>query len=131
VLVEGHVAILPVSVPPTVLALRSAVTLEPGDRLEFENPQLAVKSVARIDREEAWLAGHVVFNSTRLSAALEEMNRYASRRLELADPALGEVRVSGTFSAGDSDAFARAVAQMFSLTINDTPEAIVLRPRSR
>jgi transmembrane sensor len=126
VLVEGHLAILPLSSPPTAAALRSAPTLEAGQRLEFESPVRAIKSRVRVDREEAWVTGRVVFESTRLDAAVAEINRYASRPIEVADPALGSLLISGTFSVDDSHRFAGAVADVFKLTINDTPTSIVL-----
>jgi transmembrane sensor len=100
--------------------------LEPGDRLDFDSPTLAVKSAARLDRDEAWMTGHVIFDSTPVSSAIAEMNRYAPRRLKLADPALANRRITGTFSVNDSIAFVRAVAQTFSLTVSDGPDAIVL-----
>jgi transmembrane sensor len=126
VLVEGRVAILPASGSPIAATSPSALTLEAGERLEFEGPALAVKSVARLDREEAWVTGRVIFDSTRLGAAVEEINRYAPQRITLTNPALAELLVSGTFSVDDAGAFARAVAQVFSLRITADPDAIVL-----
>jgi transmembrane sensor len=131
VLVEGHLAILPVTAFLSAPALRSAVTLEAGERLEFENPTWGIKSKARLDREEAWTTGRVVFESSRLGSAIAEMNRYAPRRIELADAALADRLISGTFTVTDSHEFARAVAQTLSLSINDTPDAIQLRSSLR
>jgi transmembrane sensor len=131
VLVEGHVAILPASVP-VAMPLISPVTLDAGERLEIRGPAVAVKSAARLDREEAWTTGHVIFDSTPLRAAIAEMNRYAPRRLELADPALGDLLISGTFSVDDSRHFARAVANVFSLEVTASEAGIVLgRPANK
>lgn len=130
VLVEGHVAVLPAGESVARASSPSAVTLEPGEQLEFRGPSFAVKSAVRLDREEAWVKGRVVFDATRLGAALAEMNRYAQRRLELATPTLADLRISGTFSVDDPGAFARAVAQMFSLTITEAPEVVLLGPTS-
>jgi len=130
VLVEGHLAILPGSAAPTAEALRIAPTLEAGDRLEFETPSRAIKSTARIERDEAWVTGRVMFDSTHLGAAVAEINRYAPRPIELTDPALDSLLVSGTFSVDDSRAFVRAVADMFKLTLNETPDSITLAPSS-
>jgi transmembrane sensor len=124
VLVEGHVVILPASAPMAV-AIASTLTLDAGERMEFRG-RTAVKSAARLDREEAWTTGHVIFDSTRLSAAIVEMNRYASRRLKLEDPALGDLLISGTFSVDDSRDFARAVAQVFALKMTADRDVILL-----
>ncbi len=130
VLIEGRVAILPVSAVPTASALRTAPTLEAGDRLEFDGPLRAIKSTARLEREEAWVTGRVMFDSTHLGAAVAEMNRYAPRPIELTDPALDSLLVSGTFSVDDFRPFVRAVADMFKLTLNETPDSITLAPSS-
>jgi transmembrane sensor len=58
-----------------------------------------------------------------------EINRYARRPLELGDPSLAELRISGTFSVDDVDAFARALAEVLSLTVEESDGAIVLRKR--
>jgi transmembrane sensor len=131
VLVEGRVAVLPASASPIAAIGPSALTLDAGDRLEFQGPALAVKSVARLDREEAWVTGHVIFDSTRLGAAVEEINRYAPRRIRLANPSLAELLVSGNFSVDDAGRFARAVAQVFSLRVTEDTDAIVLGSASR
>jgi transmembrane sensor len=128
VLTEGHVAVLPAGVSPTV-ADSSAVLLQAGERLDFKSPTLAVKSTARLEQEEGWVTGRVVFDATRLSAALAEINRYAPRPLKLAKPAMGDLLVSGTFSVDDSSAFAHAVAQMFSLRLIETEDGVVLESR--
>jgi transmembrane sensor len=125
VLVEGHVAVLPADERPSITAA-SAVALEPGERLEFKRPELAVRSSVRLEREEAWVNGRVVFDSTPLDAAIAEMNRYAVRKLVLGSPGLAKLRISGTFSVDDSSAFARAVAQMLSLKMTTSSDSILL-----
>jgi transmembrane sensor len=125
VLVEGRVAILPASASPMAATSPSASTLDAGERLELQDPGPAVKSVARLDREEAWVTDRVIFDSTRLGEAVEEINRYAPRRIRLADPSLANLRVSGTFSVSDAGAFARAVTQVFPLRITEDADTIV------
>jgi transmembrane sensor len=125
VLVEGHVAVLPANERPSISAA-SGVALEPGERLQFERPELAVRSAVQLEREEAWVNGRVVFDSTRLDAAVAEVNRYATRKLVLGSPGLAKLRISGTFSVDDSTAFARAVAQMLSLKMTISADAILL-----
>lgn len=131
VLVDGTVAVLPAGDSYTTASSPSALTLEPGQRLDFEGPTFAVKSTIRLDREEAWVKGRVVFEATRLGAAVAEINRYASRRLELVNPGLADLLISGTFSVDDPNAFARAVAQMFSLQVIEAPNSILIGSSSR
>ena len=62
----------------------------------------------------------------RRLGSVEEINRYAPQRIRLTNPSLAELLVSGTFSVDDAGAFARAVAQVFSLRITEDPDTIVL-----
>ena len=126
VLVEGRVAVLPAGDSYTSANSPSALTLDPGEKLDFEGPTLAVKSTTRLDREEAWVKGRVVFEATRLGAAIAEINRYAPRRLELVNPALADLLISGSFSVDDPNAFARTVAQMFSLQVIEASNSVLI-----
>lgn len=131
VLVDGNIAILPAGDSYTDSGSPAALTLMPGERLDFESSAFAVKSTIRLDREESWVTGRVVFEATRLDAAVAEINRYTARPLQLANPALAGLQISGTFSADDPDAFARAVAQMFSLPVIEAPNSILIGSSSR
>ena len=130
VLLEGLVAVVPASERPAASAT-AATTLQPGERLQFDRPDLGVKSVARIEREEAWVSGRVIFDSTPLGAAVAEINRYAPQRIVLADPALATLQISAAFSVDDPTAIARALAQMFTLEIRAANGNIVLARRAR
>jgi transmembrane sensor len=131
VLVEGRAAILPAGDSYTAATALGTIVLGPGERLEFASPTFAVKSTVRLDREEAWVKGRVVFDATRLGAAIAEINRYAPRRLKLVNPALADLLISGTFSVDDPNAFARAVAQMFSLQVIEASDAVLIGSSSR
>lgn len=58
----------------------------------------------------AWQEGRAVFDGDTLMAAAAEMNRYSRTRLEIVDPAIADLGVSGVFHAGDNLAFARTIA---------------------
>lgn len=57
------------------------------------------------------------FDETRLEEAVELANRYSERKIRLADRPLGDLRITGTFAAGDTEAFARSVAAAFKLEL--------------
>ncbi len=125
-LVEGRISVAPAGAgasPPrqevTVLAL-------PGQRVTF-----APHQAPRVDRPVlkqviAWQSGEVVFDDTRLSDAIEEMNRYSERRIVVEDPRVAALRVSGLFQAGDSEEFAQGVAATFGLRVEELGNRIVL-----
>jgi transmembrane sensor len=128
VLLDGQVAVVPAGERP-VATSASATILRPGERLQFDRPDLGVKSSVRLEREEAWVSGRVIFDSTPLGVAVAEINRYAPRRIVLADPALATLQISGTFSVDDPAAIAGALAQMFALEITSANGNIVLMRR--
>lgn len=127
VLLKGRVAVT--STSPLPDDAREAILLVPGERLHFEQTTRPIKSRTRVDREEAWMSGRALFESTPLQTAVAEINRYAVRPIRLADSSLAELRISGTFSVDDPAAFARALGDIFSLDVTVSHDAIVLAAR--
>lgn len=123
VLFEGKVSVQ----TPQPLLLDGGIPLEPGERLYFAEPTLAVKSTPDLQREQAWVQGRAIFDRTPLREVLAEMNRYARRPLKLGDPTLAELPISGTFSVEDSEAFARALGDVFALRLEQSEDSIVLK----
>jgi transmembrane sensor len=84
--------------------------------------------VRRVDpqRETSWRHGQVIFDNTPLGDAVEELNRYSSTQIELADPQLADLRLSGTFATGRTSAFVEAIAAYFPIRIEHTDAQIVM-----
>jgi transmembrane sensor len=90
--------------------------------------------VRRIDpeRELGWRHGQVIFDNTPLRDAVDELNRYSSTRIELADPQLADLRLSGTFATGKTSAFVEAITAYFPIQIEHTDaQTVVLTARPR
>lgn len=88
---------------------------------------------AGVDAAQAtsWTTGRLVFRDTPLAAALAEVNRYGAHRVELTGPGLAQRPVSGFFDVGDSESFARGVADLFDLQLSRGPDgAWRLTPRA-
>jgi len=62
---------------------------------------------ADTSRETSWLKDQLVFDNETLGEIVEEMNRYSTRKLVLSDKRLAQHRLSGNFTPGDVDGFAR------------------------
>jgi transmembrane sensor len=92
----------------------------------------AEDQVRRIDpeRETSWRHGQVIFDDTRLGEAITELNRYSSTHIELADPKLADLRLSGTFATGEIRAFVESIVAYFPIQIEHTDaRTVTLRAR--
>lgn len=79
--------------------------------------------------QRGWTQGMLSFDRTPLADAVAMINRYNRNRIVIASPAIGELRLTGAFHAGDPVAFARAVAAMFALELTSSPDgSIILSP---
>jgi transmembrane sensor len=57
------------------------------------------------ERASAWLHGQVAFDNEPLALVAAELNRYASKPIEIETPALGVLKISGVFATDDPEAF--------------------------
>ncbi len=62
-----------------------------------------------VDRETSWLRGQIVFDDEELGDIVAELNRYSTRKIVIADPALAHERLSGIYTPGDLHGFSRAL----------------------
>lgn len=119
-LIEGKVAVADVDVEPRQVAVTpSAQMLLPGQRLVTAVATHAVALIdqPRMDAVIAWKRGEVVLEDTPLRDAISEMNRYSPVELSFEGPADPQYAVSGVFRTGDTEAFARAVADIYGLEV--------------
>ena len=79
----------------------------------------AQQSVRRVnaERETSWRRGQLIFDNTPLSEAVDELNRYSSTHIVLADPKLAGLRLSGTFASGGTNTFVEALTAYFPIQI--------------
>lgn len=140
VLYEGHVVVLDrngegvrrtVSVGPR--RVPADQVLRPGRELilpvtvatQAQQPA-AIVAMADPVRSLSWEAGQLVFEDERLDVAVERMNRYAERPLSVGDPATANVRISGVFRAGDTDALVQGLVTAFDLEARVEPKGVTL-----
>lgn len=83
------------------------------------------RPLARTD----WPSALRDFTDVPLRELIAEANRYADRPLGLADPALGDLRVSGTFRIREPARLAGNLAALFDLALVDSPSGLVLARR--
>lgn len=79
----------------------------------------------------AWRDGTLEFDETPLAAAVEEINRYNSRKIILDDPELGQQTLVGSFRANEPAHFAEAVRKIFGARVSSTGTTIRISPPTR
>jgi transmembrane sensor len=102
--------------------------LLPGEQLSVP-ARGSTRSKSTVDpgMVTSWTRGRHLFRSTPLSDAVADINRYASKKVRLGDPSLGNLMVGGNFIAGDSEQIVAALAAALPLSVvNDGHTEIIL-----
>jgi transmembrane sensor len=86
-------------------------------------------SVADAERALDWRNGFLDFHDATLADAAAEFNRYNSRKLVVADPEAGALRIGGHFRWSNLDAFVRLLELGFPVQAETRAETVVLRSR--
>jgi transmembrane sensor len=90
--------------------------LSPGEQLTIDTAtQRRLRRVVDVNMTTSWTHGRHIFRGTPLHAAIDEVNRYATRKIRLGDTSLANLSVAGNFIAGDSEAIVEAFAAVLPL----------------
>jgi transmembrane sensor len=106
-------------------ALRSAAAqraktpdiLTPGERAVAMAGDVVKHDKPNLTPLLAWQTGQAIFENEKLADAAAEMNRYTTMKLEVGDPTIAGLRMSGVYRVGDNAAFARSVAALLPVTL--------------
>ena len=139
-LIEGKVAVTPADARVESGPIRSAsspspegsneIILNAGEQLSYGPKMAAVsRTAADLPRVEAWRARKLDFSDTPLADAVAEANRYSTMQIVLEAPDLSTARISGTFVAGQNQAFVEGLQAYFHLDAERAGDRIVLTPR--
>ena len=71
-------------------------------------PVLAAMDEQARERTFSWLQGRLIFDDERLATIVAEVSRYTAVKLTIA-PELGDIRLSGRFKTGDTEALLEAL----------------------
>jgi transmembrane sensor len=112
---------------------RQVRRLQPGEQIVVGSPPQAAVRVppppraarAQTPREEP-APRMLQFDNTPLRQAVAEVNRHSRTRITLADPFIGELKISGAFRAGDAGGFAEGLAAAFSLHLERQPDGTLV-----
>lgn len=102
--------------------------LHPGETATWTSgPAMMVERAAA--GAASWTSGVFSAEGLPLRDLVAEANRYAPRKIVLADPSLGSIQVSGAFRLGDSDALALQLAAALDLRATHRADGTILLAR--
>lgn len=67
------------------------------------------------NRRLSWTRGQLVFENERLEQVIKEISRYVPRKIVIEDPELRDIRISGRFALGDTEALLEAMEVSFDI----------------
>jgi transmembrane sensor len=104
------------------------VLLPAGSVAHAAETGVLVKEETPAEAEAAlsWRQGYVVLHDTPIAEAAAEFNRYNTRKIVIADPEVGNIRIGGNFRSTSTDAFVRLLADGFPIRVDEREEEIVL-----
>lgn len=98
--------------PAKAVATDRAFVLRPGQRLEI--PREGAAQLRTVDPAEAfgWRAGRLVYRGEPLSNVVADLNRQYVAQIEISDPALGRMPITGVIVLDDQDAVMQRLSLM-------------------
>ncbi|MGV3769428.1 MAG: FecR family protein [Sphingobium phenoxybenzoativorans] len=107
---------------------RDNLVMRPGERLSGPLDDGAmVRDRVNATNATAWQVGLLIADNERLDILVQQLNRYAGKNIiELADPALKDLRVDGAFRIGKPVAVAEALQQLFDIDAQFRPDGRVI-----
>ncbi|WP_052223708.1 FecR family protein [Novosphingobium malaysiense] len=108
---------------------RHLARLLPGQRAVMRGADPAAQVDRAASGVAAWTSGLLPADRLPLSALLAEANRYSPRKIVLADPQLGRLRVTGAFRPGDPVALAAKLGEALDLAVTVRSDGSVLVAR--
>lgn len=108
----------------------AAVELDPGQVLDADAKGREAVSSADVAASTAWREGRLLLRGDALGDAAAEINRRGGRRIVVRGAAR-DLKVSGAFGGDDPLAFARAVAVVHGLSIEETADGAIVISRTK
>lgn len=105
---SGRVAIFSGHTPPPsdgAALPAGALYLVAGQQVQIVRGAIEAPSRVDLHQAESWLRGQIAFEQLPLGEVVAEFNRYGPLPIEIDDPSLRALRVSGVFDDRDSASF--------------------------
>jgi transmembrane sensor len=130
VLVEPAIAFLPVSLLQEFKPNLRTVRLSAGQQTTAGSTGIAEPSqVEDPAAPTAWQSGRLAFHLQPLRYVLEDVNRYASKPVVLAEASLGELVITGTVERENIKGWVGSLERVFELEAVEEDDRIVIHAR--
>nr|WP_246426284.1 FecR domain-containing protein [Sphingomonas kyeonggiensis] len=80
----------------------------------------------QVDGITAWRHNEILFQDATLGSAVEEYNRFLTRKIVIVDRELSSIPVGGRFTTTDPDPFLQAVSTSLNVHVSRSPTAYLL-----
>lgn len=94
--------------------------------LSTDTPIVRPVSPAQLETAIAWQQGEILLDDATLGTAVEEYNRFLTRKIVIVDPDLATIPVGGRFTSNDPTAFLQAVATGLGVHVSMSDRAYLL-----
>lgn len=88
-----------------------------------------VDTPSGVEQLLSWREGYISFDDTPLSEAVVEFNRYNHRKLVIADPAVGRIKIGGNFRSTNEDAFVALLQAGFAVRAEPGSDEVILKSK--
>ena len=127
--VEGQIAVgLSVSAEsgsPNQSYTRQLVQVNAGQQITVADEEWpATPATVDAQRTTAWLHRQIMFENEPLERVASEFNRYAQKPIEIATPALRNLKVSGVFATDNTTAFVAFLRSLKGVHVEETATRI-------
>ena len=79
---------------------------------------------SKLANDLAWRTGVLIFHHSRLADVAAEFNRYNHEQIVIADPAVANFEIGGTFPTTDVDGFAAVTRDVLRLHVQTNNGAV-------
>lgn len=114
----------------TTTGVSTPRTIMPGQLVVFAEDRLVREEQPEMKRASAWRFGRLALFEEPLAEAVAQMNRYTRRPIVILDARIAQMRISGTYSVGDAQAFATSISVLLPVEVSLERDRIALRAAS-
>jgi transmembrane sensor len=102
------------------------VVLKPGEGVAYNGAGIGKVQKVDLDENMAWHQGRYVFTNARLADVMGYIERYRDGRIVVFGDALGDRRISGSFSVEDTDAALASLQATVGFKLNRLSGRVVI-----